>query len=157
MKKIYNPQTGEIFNYPRLDDNEIVSLDPKLVVVDLIFEDQPEYNPRTQSLETITVFDADKSTVTFTYNIKDEAEIQWAVVYKNYVIDFIRWDGKSELPENLSDKLIIEDTSGFITIGDWYEEAENLFYKPLGTPPDWPDELQPPAEPEPEEDEFFEQ
>jgi hypothetical protein len=27
-------------------------------------------------------------------------------------------------------------------IGDWWEEAEGIFYRPLGTPPDLPEELQ---------------
>jgi len=38
----------------------------------------------------------------------------------------------------------VEDTEQNIHIGDWYEEAEGLFYRPVtGTPPDVPIELQP--------------
>lgn len=40
--------------------------------------------------------------------------------------------------------LIIEDVDTCVHIGDWYEEAEGIFYRPVtGTPPDVPIELQP--------------
>jgi len=40
--------------------------------------------------------------------------------------------------------LIVEDTHQIIYIGDWYEQDEELFYRPVtGTPPDVPIELQP--------------
>ena len=40
---------------------------------------------------------------------------------------------------------ILEDVDTNIYIGDWYEAAEGIFYRPIGVPVDWPDELKPPA------------
>jgi hypothetical protein len=40
---------------------------------------------------------------------------------------------------------IIEDVNECIYIGDWYEASEDIFYRPIGVPVDWPDELKPPA------------
>jgi len=38
--------------------------------------------------------------------------------------------------------LILEDTDMNIYIGDWYEAAEGIFYRPItGIPPDVPSEL----------------
>lgn len=41
----------------------------------------------------------------------------------------------------LENDLIIEDINNNVGIGDWYEEVEGIFYKPLSIPPDLPDEL----------------
>ena len=40
--------------------------------------------------------------------------------------------------------LIVEDVDTCVHIGDWYEAGEGIFYRPIGVPVDWPDELQPP-------------
>jgi hypothetical protein len=37
----------------------------------------------------------------------------------------------------------MEDTDFKAGIGDWYEASEGIFYRPLSTPPDVPEELQP--------------
>jgi hypothetical protein len=62
----------------------------------------------------------------------------YAVLKQNYVIDII--DNQSYSAEH---DVIIE-TDGNVNIGDWYEEAEGIFYRPINAlPPDVPEELQP--------------
>lgn len=68
---------------------------------------------------------------------------KWLIIKSNYVIDSIQWN-----PEQSPDyqwggeyDLMIEDLVGNVGIGDWYEEVEGIFYKPLSTPPDWPEEI----------------
>lgn len=40
--------------------------------------------------------------------------------------------------------LAIQDDIGATHVGDWYQEDEGIFYRPItGTPPDWPTELIP--------------
>ena len=41
------------------------------------------------------------------------------------------------LPHDL--QLVDENLNVFI--GDFYDADEELFYRPIGTPPDWPEEL----------------
>jgi hypothetical protein len=62
----------------------------------------------------------------------------WLIFRDNYVIDRIYWDGVTPFTyPNIHDQ-IIEDTWGYVNIGDWYEVSENVFYRPLSTPPDYP-------------------
>jgi len=78
----------------------------------------------------------------------------WVIIKDNYVINKVVWDGETEWTYPFPHDMILEDETGGPGIGDWYEETENLFYRPLGTPPDWPDQLQPPTtEPEQEGEE----
>jgi hypothetical protein len=64
----------------------------------------------------------------------------YVIVKNNYVIDRIIADQGFVYPHP-HDKMI-EDVEQNISIGDWYEEAEDLFYRPVnGIPPDSP--LQP--------------
>lgn len=67
----------------------------------------------------------------------------WLIMKNNYVVNVILWDGVT--PYNVVDDhdLMKEDPSESVGIGDWYEEAEDMFYRPLGIPHDWPDELKP--------------
>jgi hypothetical protein len=61
----------------------------------------------------------------------------YVVIKGNYVIDRILTDETPAYPH--SHDLIIEDIDQNIHIGDWYEEAENIFYRPVtGIPPDYP-------------------
>ena len=40
--------------------------------------------------------------------------------------------------------LLLEDVDLNLYIGDWYESAESIFYRPInGNPPDWPTEINP--------------
>lgn len=63
---------------------------------------------------------------------------RWAVIKSNYVIDVIIWDGITpwQYPGNYD--LLIEDPEEMLGYGDWYESIENIFYRPLKTPPDFP-------------------
>jgi hypothetical protein len=66
----------------------------------------------------------------------------FVIVKDNYVIDRIVADADFVYPH--PHDLVVEDVELNIYIGDWYEEAENIFYRPVtGTPPDVPIELQP--------------
>ena len=62
----------------------------------------------------------------------------WLVMRNNYVINVIFWDGVTpySYPEPYDE--LREDSSESINIGDWYEPTENVFYRPLTTPPDYP-------------------
>jgi hypothetical protein len=67
----------------------------------------------------------------------------WLIIKSNYVIDVVQWN-----PESAPDwdwggeyDLKMEDPIGCVSIGDWWESDENIFYKPLSIPPDWPDEI----------------
>lgn len=68
----------------------------------------------------------------------------WLIIKNNYVINKVVWDGETDWTYPGEHDLIIEDVNQNIGIGDWYEEVEGLFYRPMGIPPDWPDELKPP-------------
>lgn len=62
----------------------------------------------------------------------------WLVMRNNYVIDVIFWDGVTPYTyPNPYDELR-EDTTSIAGEGDWYEASENIFYRPLTTPPDYP-------------------
>ena len=69
------------------------------------------------------------------------------IIKDNYVIDRIVADSDFVYP--LPHDLMIEDTDTNIYVGDWYEESEGIFYRPVNAiPPDVPDELKPQEEPE---------
>ena len=71
------------------------------------------------------------------------------IIKDNYVIDRIVADSDFVYP--LPHDLMIEDSDTNIHIGDWYEESEGIFYRPVNAiPPDVPDELKPQEEPEEE-------
>jgi len=66
----------------------------------------------------------------------------YVVIKENYVIDRILAEETPNYP--YPHDLVMEDVDMNIHIGDWYEEAEGLFYRPVtGTPPDVPSELLP--------------
>lgn len=69
------------------------------------------------------------------------------IIKNNYVIDRIVADSDFVYP--FPHDLMIEDSDTNIYIGDWYEEEEGIFYRPVNAiPPDVPDELKPQEEPE---------
>ena len=71
------------------------------------------------------------------------------IIKDNYVIDRIVADSDFVYP--FPHDLMIEDTDTNIHIGDWYEESEGIFYRPVNAiPPDVPDELKRQEEPEQE-------
>lgn len=65
------------------------------------------------------------------------------IVRSNYVINriLIAEDEVAGYTYPLPHDLQIVDTNTNVHIGDWYEEAEGLFYRPIGIPADWPEEL----------------
>lgn len=71
------------------------------------------------------------------------------IIKQNYVIDVCVFhedipDGWEYPHEHDAVKV---DHSENVSIGDWYEEAEGLFYRPVnGIPADLPDELVRPTE-----------
>jgi hypothetical protein len=67
------------------------------------------------------------------------------IIKNNYVIDRIVADSDFVYPH--PHDLMIEDSDTNIYIGDWYEESEGIFYRPINAiPPDVPDELKPQEE-----------
>lgn len=66
----------------------------------------------------------------------------FAIVKSNYVVDRVIGDADYVYP--FLHDLQVEDTENIIHIGDWYEEEEGIFYRPVNAiPPDVPDELKP--------------
>ena len=63
---------------------------------------------------------------------------RWIVLKDNYVIDVIVWDGVTEYTYPFPHDSMYEDIQGVVNAGDWYEQSENIFYRPLETPPDFP-------------------
>jgi hypothetical protein len=76
------------------------------------------------------------------------------IVKDNYVINRIVVDEDVPYTYPFPHDLVIDDPNMVYGIGDWYEAAENILYRPVNAyPPDWPTELQhittpPPTEPE---------
>lgn len=64
MKLLYDTITTQLLPYPRLDDAPLVGLDPALVVLELIEQDQPSYDPATHRLESTEAIDLDAGSVT---------------------------------------------------------------------------------------------
>jgi hypothetical protein len=65
----------------------------------------------------------------------------WLVIKDNYVIDYIVWDGITPYVYPFPHDFLKENITGpagSACIGDWYEESEDIFYRPLSTPPDFP-------------------
>jgi hypothetical protein len=67
----------------------------------------------------------------------------WLIIKDNYVINKVTWDGVTPWTYPMPHDSIMEDTDFNAGIGDWYEASEGIFYRPLSTPPDVPEELQP--------------
>ena len=67
-------------------------------------------------------------------------EKQYAIIKQNYVINRITLDQQMypDYQYPFEHDAIIEDINENVNIGDWYEDAEGIFYRPLATPPDWP-------------------
>jgi hypothetical protein len=63
---------------------------------------------------------------------------RWAVIKSNYVIDVVVWDGVTPWQYPGSYDLLIEENTENVGYGDWYEASEEIFYRPLTTPPDFP-------------------
>jgi hypothetical protein len=64
--------------------------------------------------------------------------MRWLVIKDNYVINAIEWDGVTPYTYPLPHDVLMQDPNELAGIGDWYESAEQVFYRPLTTPPDYP-------------------
>jgi hypothetical protein len=62
----------------------------------------------------------------------------WFVIKDNYIINVINWDGITPYTYPYPHDFLKEDIDGLAGIGDWYETSEEIFYRPLKTPPDFP-------------------
>jgi hypothetical protein len=65
----------------------------------------------------------------------------YLIIKSNYVTNRIQWDGIEEIQHD--GDLILQDKMENVCIGDWYEEAEDVFYGPRSKPNDdaMPEEL----------------
>jgi hypothetical protein len=64
MKLLYNTETQTLLPWPRIDDEPVVGLAAHLLEMDVVQEDQPEYDNATQRLEKTEIIDAEARTVT---------------------------------------------------------------------------------------------
>jgi hypothetical protein len=60
----------------------------------------------------------------------------WVLIKNNYVIYRYVWDGVTPHTPPYEYDLILEDINQNVSVGDWYETSEGIFYRPLSTPPD---------------------
>jgi hypothetical protein len=63
---------------------------------------------------------------------------RWAILKSNYVIDVILWDGITPYQYPFDHDTMLEDLTYNVGIGDWYESSEQVYYRPLSAPPDFP-------------------
>lgn len=65
-------------------------------------------------------------------------EQRYAIVKDNYVVNVVMWD-TAATPDwvypHPHDSVVL-DTNENVGIGDWYEVAEGIFYRPLSDHPD---------------------
>lgn len=64
--------------------------------------------------------------------------MRWLVLKDNYVINNIEWDGVTPYTYPFPHDFLMNGEDTLASIGDWYEVSENIFYRPLTTPPDFP-------------------
>ena len=70
---------------------------------------------------------------------------QYAIIRQHYVINVVEWN-QEEAPDwtypHPHDSIVLNANEN-AGIGDWYDADEGIFYRPLSTPPDLPEELLP--------------
>ena len=64
MKILYDTQTQSLKRYPRSDDEPVVGLDPRYLVLDLSQQEKPEHNPATHYLRRTEAIDLGNLQVT---------------------------------------------------------------------------------------------
>ena len=64
MKILYDTQTQSLKTYPRSDDEPVVGLDPRYLVLDLSQQEKPEHNPATHYLRRTEAIDLGNLQVT---------------------------------------------------------------------------------------------
>ena len=63
--------------------------------------------------------------------------MRWLILKSNYVIDVILWDGITPYDYPHDYDIMVEDTIGVVTVGDWYEVSEGVFYRPINVTSPW--------------------
>lgn len=69
MKLIYDTITGTLLPWPRIDEEPVVGLESHLLEMTVIQEDEPSYDPETQTLEQTQDIDTEAKTVTRGWNV----------------------------------------------------------------------------------------
>jgi hypothetical protein len=64
--------------------------------------------------------------------------MRWLVLKDNYIINNIEWDGITPYTYPFPHDFLMNGENTPAGIGDWYESSEDIFYRPLTTPPDFP-------------------
>lgn len=64
MKILYDTETQSLKRYPRSDDEPVVGLDARYLVLDLIQQEKPEHDPATHYLRRTEAIDLDALLVT---------------------------------------------------------------------------------------------
>lgn len=64
----------------------------------------------------------------------------WAVIREGYVINVVVGGDKPPDVDAPHDAIIADDI-GNVAIGDRYSVSKEMFFRPLSTPPDLPEEL----------------
>jgi hypothetical protein len=83
---------------------------------------------------------------TFTRSTKSNRMARYAVIKEGYVLNVVEWDpvAAPDWTYPFTHDSVVLDANGNAGIGDWYEAAEGIFYRPINAqPPDWPQELLP--------------
>jgi hypothetical protein len=79
------------------------------------------------------------------WNDTTQCNMRYLIIRQNYVINVILVDYEAT-PDWVyphPHDLVIADPDGHMHIGDWYEESEGIFYRPINAKPtDLPEELQ---------------
>ena len=71
MKLIYDTINETLLPWPRIDDEPVVGLEPHLLEMTVVQEDEPSYDPETQVLSQSDVVDVEAQTVTRTWTVTD--------------------------------------------------------------------------------------
>jgi len=59
MKILYDTETQTLIRYPRSDDEPVVGLDPRYLVLDLTEQEKPSHDPATHYLNRTEAIDLD--------------------------------------------------------------------------------------------------
>jgi len=71
MKLIYDTINQTLLPWPRIDDEPVIGLEPHLLEMTVIQEDEPTYDLATEVLEQTQVIDTTAKTVTRGWNVVD--------------------------------------------------------------------------------------
>lgn len=71
MKLIYDTINETLLPWPRIDDEPVIGLEPHLLEMTVVQEDEPSYDPETQTLEQTQSIDTEAKTVTRGWNVVD--------------------------------------------------------------------------------------